>query len=327
TKMVKRLKENHSKIYEKEAGYLLDHCVGNATIDKQMSELKPLFLEYASFAYKTIDIFNLRVDQLAYHGHLELLKEGYRIGWRKVENSGDIMPWGIDEFAVRGSDFELFSYLQNAPNPRADDELLINRIEYYVDLDKKHFNKYFSSITRPDAPTWRYEDFDLNPKNLKKNELSDYAHNISNLCNEFLDFMHIEGEKAYPKAELMRTEITNYIIKRLHGDFEQHSKSRKRKPYNSIIVNVLCPDRSTLDQYLAQLMDLLSYRLYRALALYESIPYWLNFLELNRLIDHFSHNEVYNSISFLYEDVERLIMQQDFYDEFAINELRAAWYS
>jgi hypothetical protein len=75
TNMVKRLKENHSKIYKKEAGYLLDHCVGNAIIDKQMSELKPLFLEYASFAYKTLDIFNLRVDQLAYHGHLELLKE------------------------------------------------------------------------------------------------------------------------------------------------------------------------------------------------------------------------------------------------------------
>ena len=40
-------------------------------------------------------------------------------------------------------------------------------------------------------------------------------------------------------------------------------------------------------------------------------------------IDHFSHNQVYNSVSFLYEDIERLIMQQDFYDEFTINELRA----
>jgi len=326
TNLVLRLKESYPKIYKKEAGYFLDHRVVNAIIDKQMSELKSVFLEYAGYAHKIIDVFNLRIDQLAYHGHLELLKEGFRIGWKKVESSEKIVTWGINEFALRGSDFELLSYLENNSNPSADDRSLIKRMEFYYNLDRPAFRKYFSSITRTNTPTWRHEDIDVNPKALRKKELFDCVDSVSHLCNEFLDFLHKEEKKTYSKAELMRTEIREYLIKRVYGDLEPQAKPRKRKPLNSNnIVNILCPDRPTLDQYLAQLMNPLSYRLYRAVALYESTPYWLKFLELNHLIDHSSRNDVQNAIAHLYKDVEQLIMQHDYVDEFAMNELKAAW--
>ncbi len=321
-KMVKKFKKKHPEIYEQEAAYLLDHCIDHAILDRQLDKLKPWFLEFAHFAESNIDTFNSRVDQLAYHGHLDLLREGFKIGWEKVEDSEHIVTWGIDEFAERGADYELFSYLQSTSDPKANDASLVNRMENYVDLNPEEFRKYFSHITRNPAREWSREELNRNPRSLRKNELSKYADNVARLCCEFLDFVHKEAEKSYPKADLMRKEMRSYLIRRLHGQFEHQPTHRRQKHY---LTTVLCPDPKTLDECIAQLMGFMNYRIYRGIALFESVPYWLRFLEQTGLIDADAHNEVYNSFAALHEDMEQLLADIDFDDEFAMTELELAW--
>ncbi len=47
----------------------------------------------------------------------------------------------------------------------------------------------------------------------------------------------------------------------------------------------LCPERITLDVYLAEMMGFLSERYYPAAAMFQALPAWLRFLESLHLID------------------------------------------
>lgn len=93
-------------------------CVNNSVLENDINGLKNFFLEYADHA-DDIDFFNYRVEQLTYHGYLELLTNGYRIGWKKVKKSDKIIPLGIEEYAENGCDFELLilpsKYSQSIP--------------------------------------------------------------------------------------------------------------------------------------------------------------------------------------------------------------------
>lgn len=172
---------------------------------------------------------------------------------------------------------------------------------------------------------WNFDKFDLKSIHLKKNERSDFFLNLSYLCNEFMDYLYKDVKKSYSKADMMRNELNRYLVKRVNGEFKYKSKSNKRKDGSkNNLKNILYPD-SSLDQQIAAFMDIFSFRLYRALALYESIPYWLSFLELNHLIDSPSSDEIYKSISYLYVDVEKLIVVEKPFDKFAKKELSSAW--
>ena len=57
-------------------------------------------------------------------------------------------------------------------------------------------------------------------------------------------------------------------------------KSKQQRPEHW-----LCPDRNTLDHYLATLLDFMSARYHQAGATFELVPAWLRFLESRHLID------------------------------------------
>lgn len=118
--MVRLLKETHRDLYEHEAGYLLDYCVSHAVIDRKEDELRSFFMEYAEYAATVLDTFSPTADCVAYYGYLDVLRDGFRIGWEKVRDADDLLDWGIVEYGERAMNFELLYYLEHTENPHAD---------------------------------------------------------------------------------------------------------------------------------------------------------------------------------------------------------------
>jgi len=323
--LVKELKEEIPSIYRDLVGFLLHTVISNKVSDKDVSDVSPLFLEFAAHADQDIDYFNMIVDLLAYHGQLELLTEGFRIAWEKVKDSNNVVPWGINEFAERGIDFEIFSYLEHAKNPEARNPKLLKRIEYYVEeIDLEYHDLYFSTFLRMGSPTWKLESLNINPNVSSKSKKINCSNNIWFLSNEFLDYLHRDKKIPYSKAALMRADMSDYLINRLNGRFGKPPKKLKTKPKGTNLTKVLCPDRLTFDDYLFNLASFLNARYYRAWALYESVPYWLSFLELNDLIDEDESYQAYNSILPLFPVlIEDLKFMKD--DEIALQALSKAW--
>ena len=330
--LVFKLRDNHPDVYKKEAGYLLDSCVENALIDNQIPILEQSFKEFAEVAHDEIDLFNNRLDQVAYYGHLDLIVEALRIGWDKVKDSSDVVEWGIDEFAGMVVDYELFYYLSNTSDPRSSDETLIEKVGSYYELDPEGFDRYFACMTRTCDHVWSMDDFDykINGKNGVSKKI--FMKNVSNLTNEFLDYLHSDEGMSYSKAEMIRTEIGSYLRSRVEGElekrpspFEIRKKPKKKKAPTPGFIHILCPDKPTFERFLVQKLNIISTRLYRALACFESIPAWLRFLKSNGLIDITRRNKTFRSIVKLHSSMERIAEKAMHRKGFLANELENAW--
>jgi len=330
--LVFKLRDNHPEVYEKEAGYLLDSCVANTLIDNQIPKLEQSFKEFAKIAHKEIDIFDNRLDQVAYYGHLDLIVEVMRIGWEKIKDSSEIIEWGIDEYASKVVDYELFYYLSNTSDPRSDDKTLIEKMGNYYELDTEGFDRYFACITRTCDHAWSMDDFDYKFNGKKGVSKKKFMNNVSSLTNEFLDYLHSDEGMSYSKAEMIRTEIGSYLRSRVEGEldkkpspFEVTRNPKKRKTPIPGFVHILCPDKPTFERFLVQKMNIISVRLYRALACFESIPAWLRFLESKGLIDFTLRNKTFLSIMKLYPSMEKIVGKAMHREDFLINESKDAW--
>ena len=332
--LVLRLRDHLPEVYDNEAGYLLDGCVANALIDNRIPTLEQSFKELARLAHKEIDIFFSRLDHVAYYGHLDLLVEAMRVGWEDVKDSSGILQWGMDEYADKAGDFELFYYLSNASGPRSDDEVLIEKLVNYYELDPEGLKRYFACITRTCDHVWSLDDFDYqigkkSNRGVSKTVLMD---NISCLINEFLGYLHSDENVSYPKAEIIRTEMNTYLKSRIEGElemrqspFEAQKKPKKRKVQTSSHAHILCPDRPTFERFLVRKMNIINPQHYRALACFESVPAWLRFLESNRLINFALRKETFLSISQLYSAMEAIAKKDEQPEDLLLTELKNAW--
>ncbi len=334
--LVQELKDREPEIYEDLEGYVLFNCVSNALIDHQTENAASLFKELAMIADEEIDLFMLRIDQVAYYGLLPLLIESMRLGWEKVEDSPDIGQWGIDEYSCIAGDYELFDYLSQTSNPSPADKALIEKVENYYELDTEDFANYFACITRKTDRRWSMDDF-VKPvekktkKRKKEKELEPWlVKNISCLTNEFLDYLNKDEGVSYPKADMMRTEMFHYLYQRAEGELERNSglfddMEQKQVKLPPEFENILCPDPDTFDRYLATMMNIMSSRFYRSLACFESVPAWLRFLESTGLIDFGLRKRTFISIEKLYPDMEKIFSKASNRDDFALSELKKAW--
>jgi hypothetical protein len=76
-------------------------------------------------------------------------------------------------------------------------------------------------------------------------------------------------------------------------------------------VHWLCPDRETLDAFLARLFDFLNWQFYTAAALFEVILSWLHFLELHQLISASVHQKTLRDLQGLRTDLRSVLRKAD----------------
>jgi hypothetical protein len=255
--------------------------------------------EMAQSAEKNIDqLFNL-MDQLAYHNQLAALISATAIAWPQVKDSAKIL--GIDEFANQATDYIVFNYLSQTPTPNSNDPTLLAQIAPYMELNLDLFSDYVAGLANQRQSTWTMADFEFEPPEFSSSfgwvdedgeEFVDEARpNLYRLTVEFLGYLYHQEQVPYAKGELARAHIYQYILNRHDGELEPHEPlirpkgSRKHKSAPHRPPHPLCPDRNTLDHFLAELLYFINPQYYKAAATLELIPAWLRFLESRQLID------------------------------------------
>ena len=310
--LVHKLREELPAVYSKSAAYYLDHLITNALVTGRLEAIPPLAQELAAKAGKDIDTFNNFVNMLAYHGQLSTLVEVMRAAWPAVKKSRDIVPWGIDEYAEQAADYVVFDYLKRHPFPPIPDPELIRQIEFYTEIKLERFTAYLAHLTGQANRHWTFDDFDLRTKGGKsKGDDAEQApdsgrENLADLSFDFLGYLRRQENVPYTKGALARHHLSRYVLKRYNGELEQrqsmlealmnspqHNPKKRRhrtawgttdEEHRDYVAAILCPDRETLDHYLAGLLNFINPQHYDVAATFELVPAWLRFLESRQLI-------------------------------------------
>lgn len=295
------LRERLPSVYEKEAGYFLNWRILNALVMKRPEVVDSLAREFALVAHKEIDTWSQVEARLAYHGYLTTLVEAMRLAWPQVRGSRKIVEWGIEEFSVHAVQYELLNYAAQADAPDANDPALLDRVKFYygdefgVDRMAAELNFLTGRATRQ----WTMDDFTFDQpsrhsrkKSRGKEEDAAGEENLLNLIMQFIGYAHRVGGAPYSKAMMAGIEINSFIQQRHAGELEQDdsgygSSGRKRgaRKESGVYDHLLCPDRSRLDHYLANMLNMFNYKPHRAAATMELVPAWMRFLQTQGLID------------------------------------------
>lgn len=307
--LVKQLRERLPKVYAKDAPFYLENCIDNAVVAGRFERIPAFMNELAARAGKDIETFDTVVMQLAYHNRLATLIDAMHIGWPEVNHSGEIVPWGVDEFADQAVKFLVFDYIERHPAATAGDAELFERIKFYSRFDAVRINKFIAILSGHPSRQWRRDAFTFKPEKRLSRDRYDDPNGIKipeliqqylfDLSLEFQGDLYREHNVPLTKSELAREQIVNYVIARLAGELEPRRsmieaafnkpKPKTRPPEfylrgDENSVNWLCPDRETLDLFLGGLFHFFNLQPYKVAATFEIMPFWLRFLETRQLL-------------------------------------------
>jgi hypothetical protein len=322
--LVDALRQRRPDVYAEMAHYCLSWSISNALAAGRRDAIPSLARELASLAGKHIDEFNRVVDQLAYHGELDVLVEMMRIAWPVVKPSKDIVPWGVSKFADRGAEYETFAYLDQMSSPDPADRALLDRQEFFHehedDLRPGLLAEQLKRLTGKSEKVWALRDFEMKPARRRSRDDFDDdfeegeekeqpvdrgLQNLHHLSFEFLGWLRREHGVPWTKGEMVRENLVRYLVERHEGELEprpsmleeamnpgKYKPPPRRKPDHA-----LCPDRQTLDSYLSRLLGFLSMRYYDVAAVWEIVPLWLRFLTTRGLLEDEQHQKTLQQLS------------------------------
>jgi SEC-C motif len=301
---VEALRERRPEVFDQGAHYYLSWRLLDALAESRHEDVPSLARELAPRAGRNIDTVNRALLALEYHGQLSVLVEVLRIGWPLVKTSGDILPWGISDFAQRGFDHEIYDYLEHTASPDPADPVLLDRVQFFVeDPHEGYLREFIDDLTAKTGREWQTGDFALRPPQKRRRDEWDDdpeetpppdpgAINLSRLISEFVGYMRREEGVPFPRGELVREELYRYFLRRHEGDLDPRPsmlelamKPGLKLPKPPRPAHPLCPERITLDVHLARLMSMMNGLYHTAAALFQAMPAWLRFLESRRLID------------------------------------------
>ncbi len=308
--LLEALQRKLPKVYVKNEAYCLDWWISNALALNQPEVLTAKFQEFAEIAYKHIDTFNRTLDCLSYHGHLQLLLKAARIAWPRVETSTHIVPWGINEFAAKAIDFEIFAYLEVCAQPKPDDPDLQDRLKPFIKGARMDVvSETVEHLAAHAGRRWSRDDF-------KDSKAETFGIDLVYLSREFLGELYRKQGVSFTKGELGRNRLVTYLLERADGDLEPKPSMMEafmggkkwRKPKaKQPPPHMLCPDRESSDRFLARTLDFINPQTFKAAAFFELIPDWLRFLESRALIDEGLHARTLKELHPVAENLEKII--------------------
>lgn len=333
--LVEQLHERMPKIYAKNAHFYLQNRITNEVIAGRFDQIPALLNELAQRAGKNIDIFNMVVEQLAYHGQLAALVQAFQIAWPAVEKSRDIVPWGIDEFSGRSTQYLVFDYVERFGGDPEGHAELFERIKPYSEVKPERITKFLALLSGQSGRQWVREDFTFKAKSRSRDDggpaidiPKTVQQNLFDMSLDFQGYLRRERNMALTKSELGREQLVDYFIQRLAGDLEPRKSMleaalspnkpgpKKRHPKSYLSgdddsVHWLCPDRKSLDAFIAKLFGFLMPQPYKAAALFEMIPAWLRFLESHQLISAAAHLQSLRDLRALAPDLLKILRKTE----------------
>ncbi len=333
--LVRALRDRLPDVYAKHAGYFVCNLIENAVATRRFEALPELGRELALLGPHLIDPFHHVLDMLGYHGQLPVMLEIVRLSWPEVRASRDVLGWAVQEFGETAGDYEIFSYLEQAPAPAGDDPVLVERLgDYLEDLRIDKLVEYVEHVTGKRKDGLVLGQFDLGPPPPKKrsgwNDEEDEVYppaewqlRLHWLSQEFLGYLRREEGVPYTKGELARSDLVRYLIDRARGELQDRDGAKQPKKATVPGGHPLCPDRLTLDRFLARYFGFLSFRKHRPAALFELLPAWLRFLESRDLLTGEQRQKALEDLRPLSHDLRRAF--QTYYNDPSLEAAMRAW--
>jgi SEC-C motif len=291
------LRAQRPELYQHDASYYLDWQIADALATGDLSSLPALGLALAATAGKDLDSFYDTLERLMYHGQLDLIAQMMLVAWAYVRTSDKFVPGADDEFAFQAMDLTLFARLEQNPDLRPDDPELIGALEAFAEIEPQQLSSLLELLAAQPERRWTLDDFAFQPPRRREewydedeDETDPAVAQLHDLTFTFLGTLHREQGISLAKGDLVRKSIERYILERHAGELEpsdtpwealRRPKGRKtpsvvrqRQP-----AHPLCPDRATLDRFIAEMFGFMSAHYYQAAATLELVPAWLKFLE------------------------------------------------
>jgi hypothetical protein len=330
--LVAALRERRPEVFDEGAHFHLSWCLEDALADGRTDAVRPLALELAARAGRAMDIVHRSLEALAYHGHLDVLVEAMRVAWPGVKASSDVLPWAISNLAEEGAVYEILHYLEHAASADPNDAALLERLRFFIaEPDLEFVRRFIGDVTGQTARAWTVDDFALkSPRKKRRDDWDDAgeekgppaegARNLGRLIDEFVGYLRRQEGVPFPKGQLARGELFPYFVRRHEGELDPQPSMLERArnpnlklPKPPTPIHPLCPERVTLDVYLAGLVGFLNSLHHRSAALFEVVPAWLRFLESRGLIDAETRAKAVAQLLPLHESVLRL--WESFHDD------------
>jgi hypothetical protein len=160
--LVQGLRQRHPDLYQDNSHFFLSWLMQDALAKGDFANLADWGRELATRTNSDIDVVNRVLDRLAYHGQLALLVEMHRIAWPDVKTEVNIVPWGVEEFCRRAMDYEVFSYLEEAPAPDPGDPVLLERLRFYnPHLYPRRLAEFLAFLRPSHFRSWVLSDFQM----------------------------------------------------------------------------------------------------------------------------------------------------------------------
>jgi hypothetical protein len=303
------LQSQRPELYKQDAHYYLDWQITDAVAIEDLSKLPELGMALAETAGKDLDTFYQVLEQLEYYGQLDLIVQMLVQAWPHVRSSNKFVPGADDEFALGAMDLTLFARLEQNPDLDPEDPALVAELEAFAEIDQQLLSSLVALLKGQPERRWTLDDFAFQPPRRRdewydededEEEEDPAAAQLRDLTFTFLGEIHREQGISLAKGDLARKSIQIYILERHAGELEPvdsplslgRSKGRKtpsvlrqRRP-----ANPLCPDRATLDHFIARKFNFISPSYYEAAATLELMPAWLGFLERRGLLTSEQHH-------------------------------------
>ena len=311
------LQQRLPHLYDSSRSFYLSWRMDEALAAGDMERIADLVRDMANSPKTNIDLFHRALDMLAYHGRLNVLVDVMRRAWPWIRDSKEILPWAVDEYAQRGAHYELFAYILERGDASADDAELLDRMRPFLsEVDSQRLAEYIDLLLGRDGREWKLADLHMGPGS-KRREPVQAQDALYKLGVTFLGYLYRQEKVDPARGDMGREQIVAYLLDRHRGEL----RPRKGMLEEAIYPNKppppafrppehpLCPDRQTLDMYVAQMFDPLTRRDFEAALTIEMVPAWLRFLESKGLIDAARRQKTLGELSRLKDDVLRLMTE------------------
>lgn len=326
--LIEDLQRRLPEVYAEEAHWLLSYQIKNALVAGRWAKAGALAQALAALAHKQIDVWNAIEEELAYYGQVETLVTAMRSAWPHIRRSRDIVPWGIEEFATRATQYELIYQLEQPGGAHADDPALQERIRFFIgdQLEVETMATTLSWMTGQVTREWKLEDFTVDTgsthQRAKRPEVDEAQNaaqrNFFHLTLQFARQLHYEMSVPLTRTELATRELQTYLVQRRNKELEyqesmldtvlrKRDKGRSQRKQFAPVPHPLCPDRERLDRYLAQSLGFLSLNRYGAFALIGLTPLWVRFLVAQGLLEAEAGEEALSELKQVAEDMRPVI--------------------
>jgi hypothetical protein len=330
------LREQRPELYEHDAPYYLDWCIGDALAAGNRSALPELSSAFAATAGKDLDIFYLGLDKLAYHGELALAARMMALAWSHLGENQDLVPWAPEQFVHHAINLTLLAHVEQHPGLRPDDPDLLAALAVFAPVSLEQFAQPLALLSGQVQRRWALEDFAFRQRaRRKRHERQEWyewldeeqkdddqdagdppdpvVRQLYDLSLVFLGELGREEHVSLAKGDLARRSIARYVLDRHAGKLEPQDgtlaflprpkgQKKQRKP-RVAPPHPLCPDRETFDRFLAGMLNFVSPQYYEAIVTLELMPAWLRFLERQGLLTAEQHAQALNDLRRLVSDL------------------------